>query len=363
MSDEIAEILDSIDMEAYLDREGIEYKVTPGSSGTQLQVKDCPVCGSSKWKVYLNADTGLGNCFAGDHPPGENFSKWNFIAAHIGSESARQTVEHLKTAAREMGWRARRKVSVDVNLNTDLVLPESFEIPINGKNVRYLSERNIDVDTAKYFHLRYSQNGRFWYRYNGEVKCQNYAKRIIIPIFNIDGELVSFQGRDITGKAEKKYLFPPGFSSTGKYLYNAQNVISSKTVIVGEGVFDVMAIKCAIDPVVDLRFATPIGTFGKHLSHFNDGSDQLGEFLKLKARGVEEVVFMWDSEPPAINAAIEAALIVKRIGLKTRVAILPDGKDPNEIPPNAVIDAYWNAVPITNSSAIKMKMKHCRGLK
>ena len=58
---ELEEALDRIDMEAWLDAEGIDYKITRGSRGTQINVKECPCCGNSNWKVYLNADNGLGN--------------------------------------------------------------------------------------------------------------------------------------------------------------------------------------------------------------------------------------------------------------------------------------------------------------
>lgn len=358
----IDELLDAIDMESYLDREGIQYKIAHGSSGTQLNVRECPVCGSNGWKVYLNADTGLGNCFAGDHPSGENYSKWSFIRAHIGADTPRKVVDHLKSVAREMGWRARKTTSVEVNIERpDLVLPESYAIPINGSNLRYLAERNIDTGTAKYFNLRYSNKGVFWYRdHNGEVRHQRYDKRIIIPIFDMDGELVSFQGRDITGEAEKKYLFPPGFSSTGRYLYNGHNARGAKSAVINEGVFDVMATKIALDGDVELRHVVQIGTFGKHLSNSMACKDQLGEFIKLRDAGLKEVVFMWDSEARAIHDAVDAALLLGGIGLSVRLAILPPGKDPNEVSPQTVRDAYWQAIPVNKRTAVKIKLEHKR---
>jgi DNA primase len=36
---ELEEALDRIDMEAWLDAEGIDYKITRGSRGTQINVK------------------------------------------------------------------------------------------------------------------------------------------------------------------------------------------------------------------------------------------------------------------------------------------------------------------------------------
>jgi DNA primase len=176
--------------------------------------------------------------------------------------------------------------------------------------------------------------------------------RIIIPIFNLDGELVSFQGRDIMGTAEKKYLFPPGFAVTGKHLFNGHNVVASSRVVLGEGAFDVMALKIALDEDESLRNVTPIGSFGKHLSE-----DQMTRFAELKERGVKEVCFMWDSEVGAIDAAIVAGTELKRrYGLEVKIAILPKGKDPNECSTEDVRNAYYGALLLTKENAVRLKL-------
>lgn len=41
-NEELQEALETIDMESWLDREGVKYKVTRGSRGTQLNIKECP---------------------------------------------------------------------------------------------------------------------------------------------------------------------------------------------------------------------------------------------------------------------------------------------------------------------------------
>jgi DNA primase len=355
---DLGELLELVDMEWWLDREGVQYRVTHGSRGTQLNIKECPVCGSNSWKVYLNADTGLGNCFAGDHPPGENYNKFSFIKASLGLGGG-EAVDHIKEVARELGWRAPRKTAVEVQLEKpDLALPESFPVPINGKNLRYLAERNIDVETAAFFHLRFSKKGVFWYRTeDGKVRYQNYANRIIIPIFDLNGELVSFQGRDITGEADKKYLFPPGYSSTGRFLYNGQNVKGLERIAIGEGAFDVMAVKIALDGEMALRDVGVVGTFGKHLSYgAEDGRDQLGALLELKRMGLKEATFIWDGEIGALDAAADAAQMVKSVGLSARIAVLPPYKDPNEVAPAVVRQAFWSAIEATPGNLVKLRM-------
>ena len=352
---ELEEALDRIDMEAWLDEEGLDYKVTRGSRGTQLNIKECPCCGNSNWKVYLNADSGLGNCFHGDCE--EKFNKWKFIRAHLGGATPAEVIESIKTTAKDQGWKPAKIKALAVDDEAgDLRLPVSHAIPINGRNLKYLSNRGITSEMAEYFHLRFCHTGGFKYRLGGRDMTQDYSNRIIIPIYDMNGDIASFQGRDITGTAEKKYLFPPGFASTGSILYNAHNVIGTEHLVMGEGVFDVMATKIAMDTDMALRGIGQIGSFGKHLS-YGDENSQLAKLLYLKDMGLKTVTYMWDGEKKAIHDAIESALIVCRYGLQVRVAILPDNLDPNEASVSQVLSAFRSAVTINKLSAAKLKLQ------
>lgn len=349
---ELKEIIDALDMTAYLDREGIEYRESFGSRGLQLNVKCCPKCGGESWKVFINAETGLGNCFSGSCEA--KFNKYSFVQAHTGLAAA-GTIEHMKNVVAELGWRPKRATKVAVEMErAELKLPKSYAIPIKGKNLAYLEGRRITVELAQYFHLRFCHRGWFVYQQEGQERYQAYHNRVLIPVFDLDGQIVSFQGRDITGTAERKYLFPPGYASTGSVIYNGHNVHHCKHVVMGEGAFDVFSLKAAFDTRPDLRDIVPVGSFGKHLSHGSEDS-QVGKLLKLKHdRGLETVTFMWDGEPAAIKAAVKAALMLAGHGFKTRVAVLPDGKDPNECSPDEVIEAFFRAVPINTASATKL---------
>jgi DNA primase len=350
-NDELQEALEAIDIEAWLDAEGIRYKNTRGARGAQLNVKTCPCCGDDKYRVYLNADTGLGNCFHGDCE--QKFNKWKFISASLGLPT-RAVIEHVKTFAATQGWRPPRKRALAVNNTGTLKLPESIALPHDGRNLKYLDNRGIHADIAAYFELRYSHDGHFDYiNEDGKPQRQDYSGRIIIPVYDLEGDLVSFQGRDITGAADKKYLFPPGFASTGSHLYNGYNARGVSHIVLGEGVFDVAALKVALDGDVSLRDIVPVGTFGKHLSH-GDEHSQLAKLVTLKEQGLSTVTFMWDGEKQAIHDAVKAAQMLVGIGLVARVALLPKGKDPNECTAEEVRAAFWKAVAITRASAIKL---------
>jgi DNA primase len=306
-------------------------------------VKECPKCGNDHWKVYIGADTGLGNCFAGDCET--KYNRWSFIAAYLGKSNA-EVYEHIKAYAREQGWRAPRRAAVAVELEP-LALPPSVALPIGNRNLEYLERRGIQGDLARYFQLRICVRGRFG--------GQDYSNRVIIPIFDLEGQLVSFQGRDITGEAERKYLFPAGYASTGAHLFNGQNVHHTRRVVVGEGVFDVMALKVAMDGEPELRDVVPVGTFGKHLS-FGGGDDQAHKFQRLRSEGVEQVTMMWDAEPAALGAAIEAGMRLKGMGYTARIAVLPPGCDPNEVAADVVRRAFYRAEVVSPAIGARLRI-------
>jgi len=353
---ELQEALDTIDMEAWLDAEGIRYRSTRGRSGPQFNIKECPICGNSKYKVFMNQENGLGNCFHGDCEA--KLNKWKFIHATLGG-TARATIDHIKHFASTQGWRPKRIKSAATS-SGPLTMPDSIQLPHNGRNLRYLDNRGITADIAQYFELRFSHHGKFPYLDpNGDPLEQDYSNRVIIPIFDLEGQMVSFQGRDITGTADRKYLFPPGFASTGSVLYNGHNAHGAEHVVLGEGVFDVAAIKIALDGDMNLRDVVPVGTFGKHLSYGSEDS-QLARLLQLKAEGLGMISIMWDGEARAIVDAVDAGLLLRQAGFMVRIAILPDGKDPNEVTADEVRAAFYKSVALTPASATKLKLMYGR---
>lgn len=355
MKDDADEITEVLDLETYLENEGIAFKSVHGRSGRQLQLHECPTCGKRRWKIYLNADTGIGNCFS----CGEGFNKLKFIHEHLGG-SWRETFEHARTALREQGWRPRRLTTAAVE-NEKAEFPNSFELPTSdGQNLLYLEERGCTVEMAKHFHLRFCETG--WWNFkkeDGSKGGQKFDMRVIIPVYDLDGEFVTFQGRDITGNSESKYLFPKGLPGTGRYLFNGQNAVGVKRVCMGEGAFDVIATKMAFDEEVDLRSVVCVGSFGKHLSYGDpSGNDQLGRFLRLKAAGLEEVTLMWDGESAALIAALDAAKMLQRLGLRVRIARLPKDMDPNEVPGVVVRESFRKAESYSTLLDVKFRIRN-----
>lgn len=356
----IEQLQEEIDIEFFLQRESIPYRETRGVSGAQLNIKTCPnaACGDSRWRTYFGVDTGRGNCFV----CGNGFNKLGFIHeyySHANSDWG-QTFRECEEILKEQGWRPKRKAVVAVD-HGDVVLPMSQELPLpDGSNLAYLEQRGFDAEIVRYFGLRWCEFG--WWRFKdpeGAWVTQGFNDRVIIPVFDLDGKLKTFQGRDLTNTSASKYLFPKELPGTGRYLLNGQNVVATDHVVMGEGIFDVAAIKLAFDADAGLRNIVPVGSFGKHLSYgSSDADDQLGRFNILRSRGVKTVTIMWDGEIKALTAALDAAKLLTGIGLVVRIALLPFEKDPNEVIGEVVRKAFYAATVWTPALDIKWRLRN-----
>lgn len=338
---DFAELMDSISAEDILEYFGARYKRTTGSHGHQLNVRECPFCGGGNWKVYVNEETGLGNCFHGDCQV--KFNKFKLARAFDRDNSGHHTVQLLQELASINGWRPREKVIAKVAESVDGLPTNLVELAPDAASSQYLINRGINMDTAQYFHLKYARQGSQWQykKPDGNLGYQDYSNRIIIPVYDLEGNLKTFQGRDVTGLSSKKYMFPPGVNASGSFLYNGHNVVGKSHVIVCEGVFDVIAVHLAIDSS-EFADVGVVGTFGMHLSS-NGMNSQVGAFLRLKEQGLKVVTFMWDGEYRAHNAAIKATRELRSRGFTVRIAMLPKDKDPNEVSAEVVRKCFWEA--------------------
>ncbi len=355
LKDDFQKALESLDLETYLDREGIDYRHSHGTRGLQLNLRECPACHNSGFKTYINAESGLGNCFHGGC--GLKFNRF-WLCKHVSGLAGDKLDDYVKETASQQGWLPKKEAVKLVK--GDLKLPtKTFDLPVGEQNLQYLADRGITLATTAYFQLKFCQGG--WYGYkldDGDEKWVSYNDRVIIPIADLAGNMVSFQGRDVTGEQIPKYLFPVGYAVAGSHLYHGWGFADGVTThaIVGEGAFDAFAVHQALQGAPEeTRNMVALATFGMHLSSGPDG--QIEKFLQLKERGLTTVTFMWDSEKKATIAAVKAGLQLMGIGLKVRIARLPAGKDPNEVPAAVVRQAIWDATTLTRLSAITLTMR------
>lgn len=346
------EKIDAIYAEDLLDREGYEYKLTHGSSGEQVNVYTCPFCGGSDWKVFINRETGVGNCFHGSC--GVTFNKTKMIGAILGTTKFPDIARYVDTVSDDLGFSAgRNRPEIEVASSDDWDLPDSIELPTpDGQTLQYLMDRGFDQDVARRHHLRYCVSG--WYNFDkpdGSTGGQNFSERVIIPVFDINGEMVTFQGRDITGEAERKYLFPSGLPGTSAFLYNAHNVVKKPAIIINEGATDVWRTELNIQDTDFEKFGV-VGSFGIKFSVGRDGRDQMHALMELKKKGLRSAIVMWDGEHKAFDQALQACETILRCGLTAEVAKLPQDKDPGELSRSETLAALNKRIRVRNRGDI-----------
>lgn len=357
-------ITDGLDIESYLNWRGIDYRQSNGSRGVQLNVRECPKCGREDYKVYLNAENALGNCFGCD----AKYTLWTFIKAVLNTEDKRLVAKHIEGAKEALGI-VRKKARVTFTVAVDaagLALPESYPLPFpDGRSLSYLLDRGISAEFQRRYHLTFCDFGFHRYVKDGEKKRQPFDNRIIIPVFDLAGSLVTFQGRDITGESEKKYLFPVGLPGTARFLYNGHEALARKAeeVILNEGAFDVFAAQAACDTFAKTARIICIGSFGKKLSFSRDGSPSQLEAFKVLRRegGLKRVTIMWDGERQTVIPALEACELLIGIGLECRIALLPHEKDPNEVDKETILNAWSNAHRYTPLLATRWRLRNPYG--
>lgn len=135
-----------------------------------------------------------------------------------------------------------------------------------------------------------------------------FKYRMVVPI-RLDGEVVSFIARDMTGTADKKVLYPKG-CKTSRMLFNYDRARRFDRVILVEGVLDALR--------TGPRCMAILGT--------NLSDSQVTLLANSEAR---EVVVMLDGDAAGEAGALK---VVERLRsmFKLRVVRLPRGLDPDD---------------------------------
>ncbi len=158
---------------------------------------------------------------------------------------------------------------------------------------------------------------------DGGQTYDRFRDRLMFPIADRRGRIVAFGGRAL-GDAPAKYLNSPETElfHKGRMLYNhalaREAAPGAGTVVVAEGYMDVIALAQA-------GFAHAVAPLGTALTE-----EQMGELWRLAA----EPILCFDGDSAGFRAALRAAercLPLLKPGRSFRFALLPDGKDPDDL--------------------------------
>lgn len=219
-----------IQLEKIFREHKIKYS-TAGKHATEGHVNiQCPFCGRSDPSFHLGIDIQKGayHCWRNPKHSGYNL---DYVLAKVLKVSKAES-RSIITKNSDLTFLPEREKDFDKIWE----YMDTFEDPIKYKDpIVYLKNRgfhNIESLCRRY-NLKYCNYGE-------------WAGRIIIPIYDDNGSLVSFTARDITGTSGIRYKTLKSIYSKKKHnelLFNSNNRKENKDLILVEGPMDAMRVE------------------------------------------------------------------------------------------------------------------------
>ena len=214
-------------------------------------------------------------------------------AAHISVQAASDLIRKYTTGVASV----KRE---EVKMANSITLPGSY-MPLDIHR-NYLEGRGFDVGELKFYHgIKFTGMMEKW-------EGMNWQFRVIIPVFDRRNNLVSFQGRDVTGKQDR-YLFPPKEKQVRDcktLLYGAELCGKKDALLVVEGVMDAWKLG-----------AGAVCTFGSSVTQ-----EQVLEMSHWR-----RVFLAFDNEPAAIEHARDVAKQLSSLGTEAFIVNTDFGLD------------------------------------
>ena len=210
-------------------------------------------------------------------------------------------------------------------VKSNLKLPEEF-IPIttNNKNIigrqawSYLKNRGITIEDIEKYNIGYCEYGR-------------YAKMIIIPSYDKNGQLNYYTGRSFEKDPYIKYKNP---ESSRNIIPNEHLINWNLPLVICEGMFDAIAIK---------RNAIPL--LGKNI--------QSELMKKIVTSTIEKIYIALDID--AMKQTLKFAEEFMNEGKEVYLVELED-KDPSEMGFEQFTNLIQNTFPLTYSNLMEKKI-------
>jgi DNA primase len=227
--------------------------------------------------------------------------------------------------------------------------------PDGGKARAYLRDRGLTPDVQKRFRLGYAPPSRSALKEHlagkgiGQeqmveaglliagadiaVSFDRFRDRIIFPIADLRGRVIAFGGRALSPDAQAKYLNSPDtpLFQKGRVLFNVQAARAGARkgghLIVVEGYVD--AIAC-----VAAGFEATVAPLGTALTE-----EQLAQLWRM----ADEPILCFDGDEAGLRAAyraIDTALPHLKPGRSLTFALLPQGRDPDDLIREAGAEAF-----------------------
>ena len=318
----------------------------------------CPFHGSGEertasFKVY--EETGTYHCFGCK----ESGNAIHFLRKHDGLDF----LEAVETLATQVGMEIpKQEAPIDtsnatkINNRASQVFYEQLKSDLGKKTIKYLKERGISGETAKFFQLGYSSNkkptlyenlknefkeidldesGLFGKNDDGEY-YDRFRDRLMFPIRNIKGECIAFGGRLLSDKKDQaKYLNSPETKTYKKKyelygLYEIREINKRpESIFLVEGYMDV------------------IGLFQHDIKNAvaSSGTAFTQEQLRKILSYTNTIYIVFDGDEAGYKAswrAVENALSLLREDTRISFIFLEPDEDPDSYVSSNGKDAFLN---------------------
>jgi len=283
------------DAENFLIDHGIRY-ISEGTKHCQagwIQM-ECPFCtGNAGHHLGYNLSKDFFNCWrCGFHSTIEVIHAFSLVGWEKAKQMRKDYVTHMSNRSHLIPERSGEKAS-------KVIYPIGTEEPTR-RHLSYLESRGYDPERiVKEWGLL------------GTGPIGPYKHRVIAPI-HYHKHLVSFQGRDYTGKSDLKYKACPQDMEVidhKKVLYGLDQVVGKMCVLV-EGITDVWR----LGPGAVASF----------------GIETKPSQIYLMAEKMRKVFVMFDDDPQAVKQAEEIAYNLAMCGVDCEICLIdgdPGGLD------------------------------------
>jgi len=211
-----------------------------------------------------------------------------------------------------------------------------WKLPAGEPGRRLLESRHVGEETARRFQLGYAPAGRGFAEYLRAKKrsladakeaglmrrdgTDFFAERLVIPIRDERGQTLAFTARAVRPDEQRKYINSPEGPTyiKGRVIFGldlARDEITKRGhAVLMEGQFDVITGH----------------QFGVVNAVASSGTALTDDQVRLLKRFTDELLLVFDADRAGREAARKAAALAAHNGMRTRVATVPDAKDPDE---------------------------------
>src|SRR5256885_9684570 len=211
-----------------------------------------------------------------------------------------------------------------------------WKMPAGEPGRKLLGSRHVSEETARKFQLGYAPAGRGFAEYLRAKKrsladaqeaglmrrdgTDFFAERLVIPIRDERGQPLAFTARTVRQDEQRKYINSPATPAyvKGRVIFTLDlakdEIARRRHEVLMEGQFDVITAH----------------QFGVTNAVASSGTALTEDQIRLLKRFTDELLLVFDADRAGREAARKAAALAAHNGMRTRVATVPDAKDPDE---------------------------------